>query len=313
LAFLTFALWNVDFAQLGRALASANKSAIVPFLLALFAFYWVKAVRWRWLLAPIKDVPTHRLFPPLMVGYAVSMVVPMHLGEVARVLVARSEQGIRASALLMSIALERLLDLVTIPFLFALAMSVRDDLPSELVNAGYAMGFIGLAGIVFIAVFVAWPERVLAATSSLTRVLPAALGRAVVAQLRASADGAAVLREPKRMLVIVALTLLQWALMWGCVFVSVAAVGIATSWSASLLTVALINVAVALPTSPGFVGSVQAAFVVALLPFAVEREAAVAASIYFHVLIYVAVVATGLTFLRRAGRSVKSVIAASRS
>jgi uncharacterized membrane protein YbhN (UPF0104 family) len=74
-----------------------------------------------------------------------------------------------------------------------------------------------------------------------------------------------------------------------------------------VLTVALINVAVALPTSPGYVGSVQAAFVLALLPYAVEREAAIAASVYFHVLVYVAVVATGLVFLHRAGSSIRSL------
>src|SRR5262249_40423437 len=101
---------------------------------------------------------------------------------------------------------------------------------------------------------------------------------------------------------------LQWALMWLCAWVAIWSVGIHTSWSASLLTVALINVAVSLPTSPGYVGSVQAAFVLALLSYAVEREVAIAASIYFHVLMYVAVVATGPLFLHRAGRSLGSLI-----
>jgi len=112
------------------------------------------------------------------------------------------------------------------------------------------------------------------------------------------------------MLVIVAITFLQWAMMWLCIWLSIRAVGISVSWSASMLTVALINVAVALPTSPGYVGSVQAAFVLALLPYGIGNDVAVAASIYFHVLAYSSVVLAGLFFMRRAGRSLRSLMQA---
>jgi hypothetical protein len=77
-----------------------------------------------------------------------------------------------------------------------------------------------------------------------------------------------------------------------------------------VLTVALLNVAVALPTSQGFVGSVQAAYVLALLPYSVSKEAAIAASIYFHVLAYASVVVAGLIFLNKAGQSLRSLLRA---
>ena len=68
------------------------------------------------------------------------------------------------------------------------------------------------------------------------------------------------------------------------------------------------NAACTLPTSPGFIGSVQAAFVLALIPFEVGSEATVAASIYFHVLAYVSVVISGLVFLHKAGQSLGSLL-----
>jgi uncharacterized protein (TIRG00374 family) len=307
---LAFALWNIDLGLLGATLRSSRKSGIAAFLLVLFAFYWVKAERWRVLLAPIKRIPTARLFPALMVGYGVSMLVPMHLGEVARVMIVKSEHGLRVSALAMSIAFERLLDLVAIPLLFAVAMLAGNELPVVLIRAGYVMGLIGLTGLVGLATFVLWPAAVLRLTAGMLAPLPDRLRALVLTQLEAGAEGIAALRNVAQMSAIVVLTLVQWTLMWLCVWVSVWSVGIEVSWSASLLTVALINVAVALPTSPGYVGSVQAAFVLALLPFGVDREAAVAASIYFHLLIYVAVVGTALLFLHRAGRSLRSLLAA---
>jgi uncharacterized membrane protein YbhN (UPF0104 family) len=305
--FLWFALDDVDFAELGRSLGAARKSSIPLFLAVLFAFYWTKALRWHFLLAPLKSIPTRQLFPPLMVGYGVSMLVPMHLGEIARILIVRSEHALRASALVMSIALERMLDLVTIPLLFAVAMITHDDLPPTLIAAGYLMGLIGLAGIATIAAFVLIPDAVIGSVAAVLRPLPPAWRTAVTTQLRAGAEGASALRTPARLAAIGLLTLLQWALMWLCAWIAIWSVGIDISWAAGLLTVALINVAVALPTSPGYVGSVQAAFVLALLPYAVEREAAIAASIYFHVLVYIAVVGAGVVFLHRAGRSLRSL------
>lgn len=306
-ACLWFALYRVDFAELGRSLAGARKSSIPLFLAALFAFYWVKAERWRHLLAPLKQIPTRQLFPPLMVGYGVSMLVPMHLGEVARIMIVRADHSLRASALVMSIALERLLDLVTIPLLFAVAMIGHADLPPALIAAGYGMGLIGLAGMALTAGFVFAPGWIIGAVTRLMAPLPPAWRGPVIAQLEAATQGGAVLRAPGRMAAVVLLTVLQWALMWLCAWTAIWAVGAGAQWSAGLLTVALINVAVALPTSPGYIGSVQAAFVLALLPYGIGREAAVAASIYFHIVVYVSVVATGALFLHRAGRSLRSV------
>lgn len=307
LLFLWFAFRNIDFSALGTTLWHANWASVPVFLVVLFLYYWLKAVRWQRLLAPMKEIPTRRLFPALMVGYAVSSILPMHLGEVARVLIVRAEHNVRASALAMSIAVERLLDLVTIPLLFGVAMLSGRDVPDTLVKTGYVIGAIGVVGITCMWLYVVRPEWILRLASIVTAPL-GGFGRGVVAQLEAGAAGAAALREPRRMLPIVALTLLQWGMMWLCALLSIRAVGIDVPWSAGVLTLALLNVAVALPTSPGFVGSVQAAFVLALLPYSVAKEAAIAASIYFHVLAYASVVIAGLAFLHRAGQSLGSLL-----
>ncbi len=307
---LWLAFRNVDFGEIGRELARANWASLPVFLIVLFLYYWLKAERWKRLLAPIKVIETRRLFPALMVGYAVSSILPMHLGEVARILIVRAEQSVRVPALVMSIALERLLDLVTIPLLFAVAMLAGRDVPPMLVQTGYLIGLVGLCGIAFAWLYVMRPEWVLRIAAILTKPLPRSFAAGVLAQLAAGAEGAAALRAPRRMIAIAALTLLQWGMMFLCVLLSLRAVGIPASWSAAVLTVALLNVAVALPTSPGFLGSVQVAFVLALLPYGVTKEAAIAASIYFHVLAYASVVLAGLIFMHRAGQSLGALLRA---
>jgi uncharacterized protein (TIRG00374 family) len=233
---LWFALRNVEFAAIGAALANADFASIPPFLVALFLYYWLKAARWQRLLAPTKQIETRRLFPPLMVGYAVSSILPMHLGEVARVLIVRAEHSLRVSALAMSIALERLLDLVTIPLLFGVAMLAGRDVPVGLVRAGYLIGLIGLGGIAFVWLYVTRPEWVIRMVTLFATPLPKSVTQKVVAQLEAGIAGAAALRAPRRMLPIIGLTLLQWGMMFFCAWLSIHAVGINASWSAGVLT-----------------------------------------------------------------------------
>jgi uncharacterized membrane protein YbhN (UPF0104 family) len=60
-------------------------------------------------------------------------------------------------------------------------------------------------------------------------------------------------------------------------------------------------IGVSLPTAPGYVGSIQLAFVLALKPAGVAPESALAASMFYHVLAYVSVVGGGLVFLRHYG------------
>jgi len=306
-ALLWLAVRNVDASAIGASLLDADWKSVPVFLAVLFLYYWLKAERWKRLLLPIKRIETRRLFPPLMIGYAMSSILPMHLGELARVYLVRTEQSVRASALLMSIAVERLLDLVTIPLLFAVAMLGGNTLPPALVDAGYVVGLVGLAGIGFVAVLVARPTLVLGLLRRVSAPLPSRLRDAIIAQVEAGAEGAAALRSLTGMSSIVALTLLQWTMMGACIWLSIRAVGASPPWPAAVLTVAMINVAVALPTSPGYVGSVQAAFVLALLPFGTSNQSAVTASIFFHVLAYASVVIVGFAFLLRTGLTLNAL------
>ena len=45
-AALTYALWDIDFAELGRLLSGGDYRVLVPILLLLVMFYWMKAKRW---------------------------------------------------------------------------------------------------------------------------------------------------------------------------------------------------------------------------------------------------------------------------
>ena len=81
---LGYALWNVDLAALGEVLASADYRYVVPFLLTLTLFFWLKAWRWAMILEPLDRYTVRQVTPALMIGFAANNVLPAHLGEFVR-------------------------------------------------------------------------------------------------------------------------------------------------------------------------------------------------------------------------------------
>jgi hypothetical protein len=65
-----------------------------------------------------------------------------------------------------------------------------------------------------------------------------------------------------------------------------------------------------LPSGPGYVGSIQLAFTLGLAPFGVAAGPAIAASVFYHVLVCGSLIVAGLIALHRLGGTLRSLVAA---
>lgn len=299
--FLWLALRNVDARMLSSSLAGARWWTIAPFLASLFAFYWIKTIRWAVLLQPVLPVGPRRLFGPVMIGYAAGAILPMQLGEFVRAWLGARRLGIRMAAALMSIALERVLDLVSILLLAAATVFGIAEVSDDLRATAYLLGGFVLAALAALLVLVFRTEACLRFAVRVASLLPAGVSKRVLDQFRAGVSGLAALRNVRLSVAALGASLLQWAFMYGCIWLSLYALSISTDPAAAMLVLLLTVIGTSLPNSPGYVGSIQLAFTLALVPFGVEASLAVAASLYFHVLAYLSVVISGLLFLPAAG------------
>jgi glycosyltransferase 2 family protein len=95
------------------------------------------------------------------------------------------------------------------------------------------------------------------------------------------------LREAHLLGAIALLSIAMWSVMSACCLIALRTVDIDAGPTAAFFTLFMSVVGIALPTAPGFIGTIQIAFVLALVPFGVGRDQALAASIYYHALITV--------------------------
>ena len=116
---LWLALRNLSVAAVLSKLPGIKYWWLVPGVAIYFIAVWARAWRWRYLLRPIKPIPTRSLFPITCIGYAGNNIYPARAGEVLRAVVLKRHEDVAISASLATIIVERVFDgVVMLAFVF---------------------------------------------------------------------------------------------------------------------------------------------------------------------------------------------------
>jgi uncharacterized protein (TIRG00374 family) len=304
---LWLALRGANLSEIEGALRHANFWYAVPLLATLGLSYWVKAVRWAVLLAPLRATTARETIPAVMIGYASNIVLPAQLGEMVRVLVVGQRLGLRTSPVLATLVLERVFDFLTVLWLVGVAMLLDPEESSTLAAAGYVVGAVGLGMLMACLAFLRWTESILRLLERLLVFLPARARQPLLVQIQLGSAGLGAMKNRRLVSRILVFSILQWVLMGSCTYFSLVALNIEAPASAAFLVVAVTVAGLTLPSSPGYWGTIQLGFALALEPFGVGRSEAVAASIFWHVLAYVSVLVVGMVYAVRMGISIKEI------
>lgn len=176
---LVLALRGVDFARVSSDLANAQWGWLVPLAVTALASHWLRAWRWTLLLDTLPretagaGVPVGSAFGALMIGYMANYAAP-RLGEVVRTANLSARSGLRFSGVLGTVAIERLLDVVTlgialltIPFFLSGRLDAMQGLWNDTVDSwagklegqGLLLAGLSVAGIALLAGAVVWIRR----------------------------------------------------------------------------------------------------------------------------------------------------------
>jgi glycosyltransferase 2 family protein len=153
------------------------------------------------------------------------------------------------------------------------------------------------------------PRRIDSLWRSLAMRIPAAVRERGSIYLAQFEKGLLPMRNPSTALLLVGYSIGRWLLAVALVWLAVYAYAGAIPLPVAMVTIGITAFAVALPSAPGFVGPIQAAFVFALTPFGIEREAALAASVMFLLGQWIPVTAVGAVFLASRHLSFREVAA----
>lgn len=299
LACLALLVWNLEWAQFWATLRGADYWWLLPAFLAILLDVWIKVVKWQLLLLPTGKTSCTNLLYSICVGYLVSTVLPGRLGEVARVYFLARMERVSAVAVLSTVAVDRVLDVVAVALLLAVVLPTA-DLPAWVGQSGLLVGAGGL-GLLGVSTAMAYPWgrklffRLLAA-------LPNVPGKAMAEKwAEALCLGLEGLRGRGSFAKIAAATLAIWLVNALIFYLGMLSFHIQAPLWAAAMVVAITNLGMVVPSSPGYVGVYHYLVVLALGAYGVGREAALGYAVVMHLLWILPVGVLGTFALWRCG------------
>ena len=297
--FLYLAFRKVDFGQMGYALKRANYWYLPPAILILFFSHYLRALRWRYLLDPIKRLDIGSLFSSLIIGYGANTVTPAHLGEFLRAYVLSKKRPISMSSTFATIVIERIIDIFTLLLLMCLVIFIH-PFPDWVVKSGYIM-FAGTLGLFLLLVFLKKSDS---KGQALLRVfikpLPERYEGRMEGMIERFLSGVVPLKRWHDYVTVIILSAAIWACYGLALYLGLEAFDFIKTydlaWYVSLVLLVITTISVVVPSSPGYVGTYHFLCQVTLGMFGVPASPALSFAAVIHAVNFLPVLALAILF-----------------
>lgn len=286
LAAIYFIASQVDVAQLKDAVVGARYVYVLPTIVFLLLGLITRALRWQILLSG--DLPLWRTFSIMNVAYLVNGVLPLRMGEVARIyLSTRATPPVPPMKTASTIIVERLLDLLAVVLMVVLALTTGGNVP-ELIRASAVIS--GVAATVGFLVLVLLASRRGMARQLLSTVLRIAkrenspLATRLGQWLDHFLDGLQPLTRPKALVSALVWTAASWGFSAVAGYILMFTFYEQANWAATMLYIAAAAFAIAVPAVPGNLGPYEGSIILAITAMGYGQPAGTAAA--FAVLVH---------------------------
>lgn len=291
-ALLVYLFRGVDLHDVLVRLADTHWGWLVASVVLNLVSLWIRAWRWYYLFPPGSQ-PFH-LFNALMIGYLGNNLLPLRAGEIVRVYVA-SRRGQRFWTVLATIVVERALDGLAVGLIVA-ALFLTIPVPARFRWPAILFLSADLVAMVILGLLAFAPQACATAIRALFH-RSTGIERRLMSALGIMREGLEGVRTGHHTVPIVLSSAGIWLVLALAMWAALRAANLDLPLAASWTTLAFLGLGVSLPSSPGFVGVVQAAVVLALALFAVPHTEALSFSLLLHASQYFPVTLCGLYFL----------------
>ena len=330
LVLLGVLVYQVDLGEIIAALGQANYLYVAPAISLYFVAVYFRAVRWRYLLSPMRSLRVNRLYPVVIIGYMANNLLPGRLGELVRSYYLAQREQFNTSSALATVLVERVYDGVT---LLALAAAVgpallllgKFDSASD-VSRTTAIVLAGFTVVLFLGVLafltlLATDPRFMTLIQWGVGFVPVKFRPKARELASTFVQGLTILNSPRRHLGLFLLSVPVWLFegaMYLLVSYSFGIDGVLGSFWVLLLVIALLtatsNLATSLPTAIGGIGPFEVVAQQTLVALGVGASAAVAYAGFLHlVALWLPVNLVGLGLMWKQNLSLRQLLGRRRS
>lgn len=312
---LGWAVYQAEWVSFKHELSQINWLVILLFYPSLVIHFYFRAIRWKYLLPNddrAVDLSTTKLFDAISIGNLASYLLPLRMGEFIRPLTLSGWTRYSFPTAFVSVVFERFFDLSAVLLTFSIVVALVPGMPSEIYTGAISLGILAtviLAGTVTTAVAPTFVKRLAELCFS---ILPEKLGRIGNKIVSDLVEGAKAVRSLRSLACIIILTVPVWLTCYLQYYILLFLFPGGGTWLMSVAVAVTTALALALPSTPGFVGAYQAGCVAGFGLFAYPSSRAVAFAIVTHLLFYAYYLSVGFYSLAKHDLSLRDLIGAVR-
>jgi uncharacterized protein (TIRG00374 family) len=286
LAAVYFITSQVNLNQLKDAIVGAHYIYVLPTIFFLLLGLVTRAFRWQVLLSG--DLPIGRTFSIMNVAYLVNGVLPLRIGEVARIYLAtRATPPVPPMKTASTIIVERLLDLLAVVLMVVLALA-GGPVPNQIRASALISGVLAIVG--FVVLIGLASQRLLAnrlllwTLHLIDRQSDSPLAVQLTRWLDHFLDGLQPLTRPRALFAALVWTAASWGISTIAGYILMFTFYTQASWAATMLYIAAAAFAIAVPAVPGNLGPYEGSIYLAIsaMGYANPAGTAVAFAVLVH-------------------------------
>ena len=308
-AALYFAFRNVPLNDLLHYLGSINYLWTFPAVILALVSFFIRALRWQFILASSHKIGIWRAFHPLMIGFMINCILPGRLGEFARPAILQKNEKVPFATGIATVAAERVFDVFALVVFAVITFAVIDIDPEvEIVFGEFRlnratlevlfsqiilMGILLIVGIIAVSIplirraihriILTLPALAFSATEETKIKIRDRVCAPLIRFVDNIAMGFTLIKYPKKIMLCTIYSLLVWIIAAFSYYVfSLGSPGIHLSYTEMFAVMVIICLFVALPSVPGYWGVWEAGGVFAMSIFGIQTNAAAGFTLANH-------------------------------
>jgi len=294
-----------------EALKTARYGYLLLSAAAIVLFMYIRAIRWRFMLN--NDAPIMTVFHIQNIGYLVSTLLPLRLGDVARSVLIGSVPPITISRGISTMVVERVLDMLFIVTLLPFTLASVDHLPEWMRAGALVSGITAITAIIILVIAAnqrALVERMVTWTLD---YFPFMNTKAWVSRADNFLAGLDSLTRLKDGTILLLLSAVTWIPIIIAYYTTLLAVNIEATLVMAAFVVCAAALSVALPSSPGQIGVFHAGVITALQVWDQPEAASASFACLYHALNSAILITLGIIGIFSTGATFRQVVESTRT
>jgi len=256
---------------------------------------WLRALRWKWLLTPIKNVPLRTTFDATIIGYFGNSVLPVRMGELLRAYIVANNSTLSVAQVVGSLIVERMLDVLGV-VIFALIFLFN----FEIINIPNWLIFsIVLTTVILFGILFLISSNKINWTFIKQRkyLFHSKLGSKFYDILKNIVTGLSVINKAPNKIGVYGFIFVLWGMYYLSFIFVVKSADLGLNWVDSGVLFIILSLAISIPAAPGYIGTYHATCVGALTTiYNIGLGESQAFAVLAHAMMFVPIVIIGSIF-----------------